>query len=234
MSRSVLLEKIRHACKLGAPSASPLAPLPSQLPDFPRWEDPVATFSQELEKAGGVFLDARKEGQLAVALSTMLEQTGSTEIYWEDREIFEKHDLPYSLRDPEAFEQGHLVYSFHFGGSIKFPLILNSKSREGENLARVTLSASSALYGIAETGSVVHEVAAGRGRLLSVLPRAHVMLLSEQDLLSNQKELFSKLRLQEEGSAVTIITGPSRTADIEKTLILGVHGPQYWYVILTR
>ena len=233
MSRSVLLEKIRRACRLAAPSASPPA-LPSQLPDFPRWEDSVATFSQELEKVGGVFLDARKEGQLAVALSTILEQTGSTEIYWEDRETFQKHGLPYSLRDPEAFAQGHLVYSFHFGGNIKFPLILNSKLRERKNLARLTLSISSALYGIAETGSVVHQVATGKGRLLSVLPRAHGVLLSEQNLLSNQKELFSNFRFQEGGSALTIITGPSRTADIEKTLVLGVHGPQYWYVILTR
>ncbi len=234
MSRSVLLEKIRHASRLASASPSQLPQLPSQLPEFPCWEDPIATFSDELQEVGGVFIDARREDQLAAALSVILEQAGSTEIYWEGGKIFEKHDLPYSLRHPDALAQGDLLYSFHFGSSVKFPLILNSKPWERRDLARVTLSISSALYGVAETGSIVHQVTTGTGRLLSVLPLVHAVLLSEKDLLSNHRELFETLRFQDCGSAVTIITGPSRTADIEKTLILGVHGPQYWYVILTR
>ena len=73
----------------------------------------------------------------------------------------------------------------------------------------------------------------GVGRLLSVLPASHLVLLSERDILMNGKELFDRLRLGEEGSALTLVTGPSRTADIEKTLVVGVHGPKKLFVMLT-
>jgi len=117
---------------------------------------------------------------------------------------------------------------------VKLPLTIRVKQRQRLELARISLSASSARFGVAETGTIVHAVRSGVGRLLSVLPPSHLVLLSEGDLLMNQKELFSHLRLGEEGSALTLVTGPSRTADIEKTLVMGAHGPKQLFVMLTR
>ena len=170
---------------------------------------------------------------MSSVFSEILEQTRSTEIYWEREEAFEKYDLPYRLREPEAFSRQDLVFSYHFRGKVEFPLVLNSKPYDRENLGAVPLSVSSARYGIAETGTIVHSVSPGVGRLLSVLPEAHVVLLSEPDLLMNSTELFGSMRLGELGSALTLVTGPSRTADIEKILVRGVHGPRQWYVVLT-
>lgn len=233
MSRSVLLGKIRHACRLSAGSISEELTLPTQLPDFPHYEDPIATFREELELIGGVFLDGRGESQLKQALATVLEQTQTTEIYWEGKDIFRKHHIPYTLRNREAFQQGDLVNSSHFHAQVKLPLILNSRPYQRQSLGQVQLSASSAFGAVAETASIIHQVESGTGRLLSVLPPAHIVLLAEKDLLMNHRQLFESYRFGEYGSATTLISGPSRTADIEKTLVLGVHGPQHWHVILT-
>jgi len=228
VSRSVMLQKIRRAC-VGADSAE----LPTELPEFPHYSDPVAKFRQELEKVGGVFLDGRRSEELSTALSIVLKQSDSTEIYWEGEELFQKHGLSFTLRNPEAFAKGSLLYSFHFRHQVQFPIILNSKPGERRDLARISLSASGARFGIAETGTIVHQVTAGTGRLLSLLPAAHLVLLSEQDLLMNHSVFFRSTSPGDYGSAMTLVTGPSRTADIEKTLVIGVHGPKRLFVILT-
>ncbi len=228
MSRAVMLEKIRRCCSRARRVRQPLL-----LPEFPVYEDRVDTFRQELKRVGGDFFEARREDQLEAALSVVLRRAGATAIYWESEEIFQKHGIPYRLRNPEAFAQGDLVHSSHFGGRVKMPIILNAKRYERENLATVTLSASSALCGIAETASVLQPVGIGKGRLFCALPPAHLVFLSEKDLLNNHAECFTSIRLGQKGSALTLVTGPSRTADIEKTLVVGVHGPGHWSVILT-
>ncbi|RPJ83378.1 MAG: lactate utilization protein B/C, partial [Acidobacteria bacterium] len=72
------------------------------------------------------------------------------------------------------------------------------------------------------------------GRLLPVLAPVHVAFLRRQDLLMNHADFFSSVKLGDAESYLVLVTGPSRTADIEKTLVLGVHGPQKHYVILTE
>ena len=143
------------------------------MPEFPHYSDPVEKFRQELERVGGVFLDGRRSEKLAGALGLVLKESDSTEIYWEGEELFQKHGISFTLREPEAFARGSLLYSFHFRHQVRFPIILNSKPAERSHLARISLSASGARFGVAETGTVVHEVKAGRGRLLSLLPPAH-------------------------------------------------------------
>ena len=228
MSRAVVLEKIRLAC-----AASTTAGLPEALPEFPVYEDAASKFHDELKATGGVFFDGRSSDELPRILSQILEKTGATEFYWESNEVFQKNDIPYRLRDPEAFRRQHLVFSHHFQGRVEFPLVLNFKPYDRATLAAVPVSVSNASFGIAETGTIVHSVAPGTGRLLSVLPEAHVVFLSEKDLLMNSVEFLDRMQLGELGSALTLVTGPSRTADIEKTLVLGVHGPRQWHVVLT-
>lgn len=88
-------------------------------------------------------------------------------------------------------------------------------------------------YAIAETGSLVVLSGSGRARTASLLPRIHVALVRVEQILPGLDELFVQLdAANETPSAVTFITGPSRTADIELTLVVGVHGPQELHVIL--
>src|SRR6185369_8758092 len=87
---------------------------------------------------------------------------------------------------------------------------------------------------IAETGTLVLESEKERHRLVSLLPPVHVAIVRSDDICLTMGEALKQLRgRQEEMSrAITFITGPSRTADIELTLTVGVHGPKELYVII--
>ncbi len=172
MSRPRIMQKVRAAC-----GVKPPAPLPAGYPEAPRFQDPVGVFRRELEAVGGVFLDARERNPAEV-LSQVLQQTGHTEVFWEEEKIFIKHGLPYRLRLPESFSTPHLVFSYHYQGRVRLPITLAARSIERDRLAAIPVSASSAAFGIAETGTVVQTVGPGRGRLLNVLPETHIVFLA--------------------------------------------------------
>jgi L-lactate dehydrogenase complex protein LldG len=90
---------------------------------------------------------------------------------------------------------------------------------------------SEAAWGIAETGSVVLRSSPEEPRARSLLPEIHVSLLAESRILPDLAALFERLQ-DDLPSALAIVTGPSRTADIEQTLIIGVHGPGEVHVVL--
>ncbi len=86
---------------------------------------------------------------------------------------------------------------------------------------------------IARTGSIVVRATGAGGRRMSVLPPLHIVVATEAQVVGSLEEALAQLR--EEGepwSMASVITGPSRTADIEKILVLGAHGPKRLAVIL--
>ncbi|MDF3077200.1 MAG: hypothetical protein K0S09_1089 [Sphingobacteriaceae bacterium] len=88
---------------------------------------------------------------------------------------------------------------------------------------------------IARNGSVLVSNGNAAGRRLSIYPHQHIVLAYTSQLVLDLKDGFKRLR-DKYGSAlpsmISNITGPSRTADIEKTLVLGAHGPKELYVFL--
>lgn len=90
---------------------------------------------------------------------------------------------------------------------------------------------SRALYGLAETGSVVLGASREQPRSVSLLPSVQVTYLQERDILPGLDELFAALG-GELPSELAIVTGPSRSADIEQALTIGVHGPGEVHVVL--
>lgn len=95
--------------------------------------------------------------------------------------------------------------------------------------ADVGLTSADAAF--AETGSVVVSTGPGRNRTASLLPPVHIALVPTSKLLP---DIFSwtETHRGEFPSQVVFISGPSKTADIEQTLVVGVHGPKRFIVIL--
>ena len=90
-------------------------------------------------------------------------------------------------------------------------------------------------YLVARFGSIVVSSKGGSGRRLYAFPETHIVMAYSsqvvpeiQDALSNLKQKYSATL----PSSISVITGPSRTADIEKTLVMGAHGPINLYVFL--
>lgn len=82
---------------------------------------------------------------------------------------------------------------------------------------------------VAQTGSVVISSRSAGGRALSVLPPHHVVLARRAQLVRDLPMAFAQLREKYQGnypSFLSVITGPSRTGDIERILVLGAHGPK--------
>lgn len=92
---------------------------------------------------------------------------------------------------------------------------------------------SSADFALADTGSLVMLSSVEEARLVSLLPPIHVAVVPREKLLSGLDELFDRIpKPAEVSSSMVLITGPSRTADIEQILVRGVHGPGELHVVL--
>ena len=93
-------------------------------------------------------------------------------------------------------------------------------------------------YAMAETGTVVLLPRAGLSRLVSLAPTVHLAIVRPDEVLETLDDLFVLRRLayyqngEDMGSYMNFITGPSRTADIEQTLVVGVHGPKEAHLLL--
>jgi L-lactate utilization protein LutC len=102
-----------------------------------------------------------------------------------------------------------------------------------EQAATADLGVTSAAYGIAFTGTVIVDAGRAGGRCASLLPRVHVCLLPIARLLPTMADLLRHLGDRLPGglpSNLVAITGPSRSADIELHMTLGVHGPRSLWV----
>ena len=80
-------------------------------------------------------------------------------------------------------------------------------------------------YAVAETGTLVIRHRPEHGRLLSLVPFVHVAVLQPKQIVPDLIDLFETLAKEGVGSGVTMISGPSKTADIEMNTVTGVHGP---------
>lgn len=78
---------------------------------------------------------------------------------------------------------------------------------------------------LAETGSLAMVSGPGRPRSASLLPETHIVVIRSADIVLGMGEFFAKYKQNPILTYVVFITGPSRTADIELSLTLGVHGP---------
>ena len=103
-------------------------------------------------------------------------------------------------------------------------------------LANCGVGLTAADYAIAETGTIVLSSDEPNALLVSLLPPVHIALVRSSQMTATLDGLISNLNKERIGrvdpSSVTLITGPSRTSDVELVLSIGVHGPKELHVII--
>lgn len=100
-----------------------------------------------------------------------------------------------------------------------------------EQCTQADAGLTAAAAALAETGTIILPSGPGRSRLTALLPPIHVALVSTASLTP---DLFTWTAARQEppSAAITLISGPSKTADIEQTMAIGVHGPKRLIVLL--
>jgi L-lactate dehydrogenase complex protein LldG len=114
---------------------------------------------------------------------------------------------------------------------------VTSGYRDREALREICVHAdvgiTSADYALADTGTIVLLSSMEEARMISLLPPAHIAIVPKDRILSGLDELLMRVpRPSEIASSMVLITGPSRTGDIEQILVRGVHGPGEIHVVV--
>jgi L-lactate dehydrogenase complex protein LldG len=121
-----------------------------------------------------------------------------------------------------------------------FPAFTPDVTDHGQLVARLAncgVGLTTADYAIAETGTIVLSSDEPNALLVSLLPPVHVAVLRSSQITASLNEVISKLSKERINRAnatrsITLITGPSRTSDVELVLSIGVHGPKELHVII--
>jgi L-lactate dehydrogenase complex protein LldG len=203
-SKEKLLKKIRKALLEKRDNPYP------NLEDQPMYEPadgPLdVLFAEQFMAVSGQFVFCEDEIQFIEDLLTLAEERKWHKIYcWEPalQDILTRYDYPFFETDKD-FEQAQMGFTL-----------------------------CEAL--IARNGSIMLSNANMAGRRLSIYPPVHIVLAYTSQLVTDLKDVFKMIKTKygnQLPSMITTITGPSRTADIEKTLVLGAHGPKELFVFL--
>jgi L-lactate dehydrogenase complex protein LldG len=97
----------------------------------------------------------------------------------------------------------------------------------------LALGISTAVLGIAETGSLLLAPRSRWDRLVAILARVHAIAVAERDLRASLDDLPAALA-SSDAPYHSLVTGPTRTADIERVITIGAHGPAVLHVLLLR
>lgn len=179
-----------------------------------RFQNKAKHFGSALTKAKGEIHHVANWSEARDTLINLLNQMEATMIALNDEPELEALDLPTALNDRELLIAGETD-----------GLVLR------EFCKRADVGISGALAGIAETGTVVLQSGVGKSREVTLLPPVHIVLLETADLVTDI-HVFTRDLERGLPSNTVFISGPSKSADIEQTLAVGVHGPKRFVVIL--
>ncbi len=175
-----------------------------------RGRDPIALFAHRASAAGAEVVEVTTQTWPADLLGSLRRRGVRTVALWDD-------PLLEPLRAALATD------------GVR---VLTAAQQEASRLAEADAGVTTADWAVAETGSLVLACSPGRPRGTSLLPPLHVAVLPAGRIVSTLAELLA--RAAPVPSALTLVCGPSRTADIELTPVRGVHGPTAVWVYLLR
>ena len=136
------------------------------------------------------------------------------------------------IRDAEKWRRvasHHGDMSNFASQSLGLPVMLTDKGYDVQELERCDAGITECDALVAQTGGVVVTSRSTGGRALSILPPHHVVIAQREQLVADLPDAFAFLQQKyapDFPSMISFITGPSRTGDIERILVLGAHGPK--------
>lgn len=205
MTNSVI-ENIRRS--LGRTEQTPLSPRPaiyeSRLPES--MDSETEHFLDEVRKLSGVAQKLSSDS-LSEALKSLVAENGIRKATLWHTPLFEQLGLENTLR------------------SLGIDLV--SPTADKHEMALCDLGITEADYLLPETGTLILRSSAEKPRAVSLLPRIHLAIVRPEMLRPDLHQVFAEAK---DSHYLVFITGPSRTADIELTVTLGVHGPKNLFV----
>jgi len=149
----------------------------------------------------------------------------------------DENDMYHKVKD--CLVERAFPYLFCRDKAILFHLKENCIPYSGHPADFETMQAgiTSCEYLIARTGSVMVSSVSSFGRQMHAFPPVHIVVAKSTQLTNYYEDALIAMQQKYKGylpSAITTITGPSRTADIEKTLVLGAHGPRELIVFISK
>ncbi len=222
MERDDFLARVRQSLDVGnrlGDLEAPHRPEPYRPPPARGRAKLTERLIRELEAVGGTCYRAGSAAEARRRVLEILAERGARKVIRGDTPLVRELDLDAGLE------------------RSRIEVTVADPSADRESLRRAAFEAdagiTSADFGVAETGTLALLHAPGQGRAVSLLPPLHVAVLDAGDVVFELAALFE--RATERGalpSALTFVTGPSRTGDIEQTLTVGVHGPGELHLIM--
>lgn len=213
MERERFLARVRQ--RLAGVDAPPL---PDELPATPASGDgrPLAErFAEELRSIGGMVELVSLPGLAGAVAAAAREAEARTAVVAPDLG-------PFSGRVAQGLRRAGVEV-----------LEAEGTAAWRDACERADLGVTGALAGVGSSGSIVAAAGPSSSRLASLLPPFHLAVLGTDRLVPGFEELFADLpRYLMDFSSAVLISGPSRTADIEMVLVQGVHGPRHVHVLL--
>ncbi len=220
-----ILRRIRSA---GASTCPESDPGPGKAPLEDRGEDRAELFTRECIQLGAGVHQARDAEAARRVLGSLLEQEGADSVIAWEHELLRELGLRGFLADkgiadltPSALE-----------GPDRVP-----RDELKARAARAQAGITAADWALADTGTLVLMSLPGQYRSVSLLPPVHVAVVDSSRIIPSPARLLRELSAWKGGPgerrpAVTLVTGTSKTADIELNLVRGVHGPGTLHIIL--
>ena len=218
------LAKLRARLVTSARPAHPGSKPPHEPAGAPDVHRLVQRFAQELAAVGGRAEYCATPDELASRLGAACREAGAATVVLE---ADPRWALPGMAPWRRALDR------------IGCELIVPDSERRPRDVAvHADAGLTIADFAIADTGTVGLWTGPGRARVVSLLPPVHLVLLPADALLARRGEALRRMAAKAEGeglpSQVMLITGPSRTGDIEGELTVGVHGPGKVFVFIVE
>lgn len=204
-SREKVLKRVRNALVSKTETVIPSIDTESNI--YKDFDDTLdIAFAQEFTKIAGKFIYCENEDDCVQNLKSLVKELKLKKLFCADRKLI------------SILQKGNI------------PIIT-----ETEDFQKMDSAITYCEYLIARLGSIMISSNQTSGRRLNVFPENHIVIAYTSQIVADIKDALKNIHNQYDGklpSLVSVISGPSRTADIEKTLVMGAHGPKNLYLLL--